>query len=124
MDYTKYLSIPFVPNGRTMDGCDCYGLVRLLLTDLYGKLLPLFANDETEYAPLINSGLATIGATGIPKPEEGALVILRYLGLPVHIGLCIDGTRVIHTEKFKGVHIEALSSRHIASRIVGFYRVH
>ena len=37
----KYVGIPFKSGGRTSDGCDCYGLVRMVLKNEYSLILPM-----------------------------------------------------------------------------------
>jgi cell wall-associated NlpC family hydrolase len=41
----KYIGIPFVSNGRKREGCDCYGLCRLVLQDEYDISLPELSNE-------------------------------------------------------------------------------
>jgi cell wall-associated NlpC family hydrolase len=125
----SFVGVPFLPHGRTLDGCDCYGLVRLVLWDVYGKLLPRFEDGYTDFddkaveARLIQEKLSAIEATKLDAPEEGCVVVLRYLGAACHIGIMVDTTHVLHTEPERMSHIEALTSVHIASRVEGFYRV-
>lgn len=123
-----YIGIPFKLLGRTEKGCDCYGLVRLILMKEYGITLPLFDDgysniDDRQLASLVDAGLGTIKATKVDKPKEGDLVILRYLGEAKHIALYIGYGAIIHTEEYKNAHIESLSSPFIARRVVGYYRV-
>ena len=72
----KYLSIPYKKQGRGWDGCDCYGLARLVIKEESGVDLPSFeektAPDEevyTMFKPLVN-------------PEDLSIVFLQ--GGPFH----------------------------------------
>jgi cell wall-associated NlpC family hydrolase len=38
----EYLKIPYLDYGRTMTGCDCWGLVRIIRHSIRGDLLPSF----------------------------------------------------------------------------------
>ena len=38
-----YVGVPFADLGRTREGCDCWGLVRLILAEQRGLVLPCYA---------------------------------------------------------------------------------
>ena len=65
----KYIGIPFISNGRTLEGCDCYGLVRLVLRNEYGITLPELSNDYSnalnikETARLLGITTNNVGVT-------------------------------------------------------------
>ena len=52
---SKYIGIPFVSNGRTMEGCDCYGLVRLVLHNEYGIYLPELSDNYTDALNILDA---------------------------------------------------------------------
>ena len=121
------IGIPYEAHGRTREGCDCYGIVRLALAEM-GKALPPFAfdydaADRAEEARLIDTGLPLIGAAKIEVPELGDIVLMRFLGITSHVGLYVGGKMILHITKGKASCIEPIDSPLIASRIVGFYRV-
>ena len=126
--WTKnYIGIPYAAHGRAREGADCYGFIRLVLVE-YGHNLPLFAHDydpsdRSGEARLIGEGLPLIGAHGVEERAPGDIVLIRYLAIPSHVGVYIGDDTVLHLTEGKASCIESLSSSHLASRIVGYYRV-
>jgi cell wall-associated NlpC family hydrolase len=131
MDWlAEYVGIPFEPHGRTRAGCDCYGLVRLVLAEHFGKTLPSFDDgyddfaDRENEARLINAGLALINAERVNTPAPGDIVQLRWFGDPSHVGLYVGHGRMLHIEQHNGFSsIVKLDSIYIRSRIVGYFRL-
>ena len=74
----KYVGIPFVTSGRDMSGCDCYGLVRLILTNEYSFDLPMLLGDYTnalniaETKRLFMQNVPILCGEKICGPEEKA----------------------------------------------------
>ncbi len=58
----EYIGIPFAERGRTRAGCDCWGLVRLVLAERFGIELPSYADgyetvkDHGRLVELIQAG--------------------------------------------------------------------
>lgn len=123
----KYMAIPYSDNASSFKGADCYGLVRLILNNEFGKQLPDFSNLKTltkeEKAILANTQLPLIVKEQIFTPEEGCVVQLTALGGFWHIGVCLEDFLFIHTLKQHGPCIESLTSPKWMKRIEGFYRV-
>lgn len=124
----NFIGIPFRAHGRTRAGCDCYGLVRLVLAEHFGKTLPAFDDgydfdDRAEEARLIKEGLPLIGAMLVETPEPGDIVLLRYLGVASHVGVYVGDGRLLHTEEREGYSgLDDLTGPFLRSRIVGYYR--
>lgn len=125
----KYISIPFVSNGRSMKGCDCYGLVRLVLHNEYNIYLPELSDDYNnalnvkETARLFAENLPVLTTEKINKPEEKALIIITEHGVPAHIGITAGGGYILHTSIKTGSVCQRESHPGIRSRIEGYYRV-
>ena len=45
--WNKYVGIPYAPGMSSRDGCDCWGLVRLVYREEFGTLLPGAVLDVT-----------------------------------------------------------------------------
>lgn len=126
MDASAYVGIPFLDGGRTDRGLDCYGLVRLVLAREFGKDLPEFSSydrmDAAGTCRMIGEGKAAIPAKKVSEPRDGDVAILRYRGIPSHVGVYIGGC-ILHTERGSGSVLERADSPRIIGRILEYYRV-
>ena len=125
----KYIGIPFVTNGRTQQGCDCYGLVRMVLHNEYGIELPELSDDYKnalnveETSRLFADNIPVLAAKKINNPEEKAVVIITEHGAPAHIGIAAGNGFILHTGVKTGSVCQRESHPGIRSRIEGYYRV-
>lgn len=123
----RYLEIPFKAGGRDWSGCDCYGLVRLVLRERFGKDIPPFLDYETldpsEISPVADSIRTGVPATEVETPREGDVAVIALRGLEVHCGVFVDEKRVLHTDSTTGPVIEDVSRPRLHGRIRGIYRV-
>lgn len=126
----KYVGIPFVSGGRDYDGCDCYGLVRLILNDEYQIQLPALNSDYSDAMDceqtknLFKEYVPVICGTKIENPEEKAVCLVRTRGgLCTHVGIYAGDGFIIHTRNKTGAVCERLSSPFLTGRIEGWYHV-
>jgi cell wall-associated NlpC family hydrolase len=99
-----FVDIPWQIKGRTYDGCDCWGLLRLVMQDHFGIAMPSYTEaypdleDGEWIATLLRRGIAGLGWTKVDKPREGDGVLLRVTGkLELHVGLVTDREHFLHT---------------------------
>lgn len=126
--FERYVGIPFVAKGRTLEGCDCWGLVRLVLERECGVVLPSYCDqylgqeDRVALAELIAGELGPWCeiAAGSETTFDG--VLMHEHGLPRHIGIVVDPGRVLHVERHKTSVIERYRTGFMRHRILGFYR--
>jgi cell wall-associated NlpC family hydrolase len=126
----RYVNIPFQDKGRSLAGCDCYGLLALILREQFSVELPSYvgayasAYEMEETASLIAGRLPADGwrrVTDRPRPGDG--VVLRLLNRPWHVGVMVTATDFVHVFEDQGVSaIERLDSPRWARRVVGVYR--
>ncbi|MCL2762236.1 MAG: NlpC/P60 family protein [Treponema sp.] len=125
----KYIGIPFVSNGRTMQGCDCYGLVRLVLQNEYGIELPELSDNYTDAlnceqtARLFAEKLPVLTAAQIPAPEEKAVAVITENGRPCHIGIVAGNRYILHANRKTGTVCQRETHPGLQGRIEGYYRV-
>ncbi|MCL1931269.1 MAG: NlpC/P60 family protein [Treponema sp.] len=125
----RYIGIPFVSNGRSIDGCDCYGLVRLVLRNEYGVDLPEMSDNYTdalnvrETARLFAENLPVLAGEKIDAPEEKAVVVITEHGAAAHIGIVAGGGYVLHTGAKTGSVCQRATHPGLRGRIEGYYRV-
>lgn len=104
-----YLGIPFAEKGRTRQGVDCYGLVRLIYQEQRSVELPSYTegyvttDDKQEIAALMNQEVSARWKE-IPMPTIQLFdcLIFRVLGHPMHVGLALDHPWFIHAIKRQG----------------------
>lgn len=125
----KYVGIPFKSGGRTSEGCDCYGLVRMVLKNEYSLLLPMLdgkyidALDTEITKELFRQYVPLLCGNRIAKPEEKAIAVIKTQGLATHVALYAGDGFIIHTMLNTGTVCERLSSPTLTGRIEGWYRV-
>jgi cell wall-associated NlpC family hydrolase len=122
----EYIGLPFLERGRTREGLDCWGLVRLVLEERYGKTLPLFDGYENHHDldaldAIVSTSKPLINAQQIEAPRDGDLALMFVHNHPCHVGILVDERTVLHIERFSDSVIQRLSD--LRYRVEGFYRV-
>lgn len=127
-----YLAIPFVDRGRTERGCDCFGLVRLVLARQGGIIMPDYGfvpmRDRGAINAAIDGEKANAGLwRAVPLSQAQPLdvvpmtdVVTRQDGssdvAECHVGIMVSTTRVLHTEIASGPVCVDVAHRSVAYR--------
>jgi cell wall-associated NlpC family hydrolase len=125
----KYVGIPFISNGRTLAGCDCYGLARLVLRNEYGIDLPELSDNYAdalnvkETARLFEEQLPVLAGQKITTPQERAIVIITEHGIAAHVGIVAGGGYILHTGIKTGSICQRETHPGLRGRIEGYYLV-
>lgn len=101
-----YVGLPFKRMGRDASGCDCYGLVRLVLHEQSGILLPSYSEDDPDGWSIEGHAVA-YRKVSLPdaKPLDVAILYtdvragLTWKSAPVHIGVFVDAKNILHVEE-------------------------
>lgn len=125
----EYIGIPFLSGGRTRDGCDCYGLVRLVWMEQCGYKMPLLSDmyedalNMQQTSPLVTSLRPMLAGEKKLTPEPLDLAVILNRGLPTHLAVYAGGGYILHTIRSVGTVLQRISDRDLANRIEGFYGI-
>ena len=127
------VGIPFVDGGRTREGCDCWGLVRLVFAERAAIELPGYGEIGAE--ELLRVARKMEAATSddetwrrIDGEPRRALdvVTMKQLqsakAVPIHVGVMLDDRRMLHTVRAADSHVVPIDHASVRTRIIGFYR--
>ena len=113
-----------------MDGCDCWGLVKLIYERELGIILPGYewVYSTTEDAPAISETINKEKSFGgwiqVPegKEKEFDVALIRMDGLPMHVGVVNGNKRLLHVLAGTNSSNPKYNSLAWKNRILGFYR--
>lgn len=137
----SFAKIPYKDKGRDANGADCYGWVRLVYEALQPHIT-LPAHDVVDPHDGVSVSRAIDAAKSsqlwIPASPESLqaldLVVMRSFyrdkdtskirTIDGHIGLMVDGSRLLHMEEDVGVVLGNLKDENIRSRLLNQYYRH
>ena len=125
MAYEKYIGIPYVTNGRTEEGVDCWGLVRLFYRDELNIDLPSY--DTAYYGPSDDERIASLmdlhkgDWSKQDNPKVGDVCVFNILGEPCHVGIYIGNNKFLHSRENRDSVIESLDNVKWKNRLEGIY---
>jgi cell wall-associated NlpC family hydrolase len=121
----RYVGIPFVDAGRSMDGADCWGLLWLVYRNEFHVEIPSLSYEVSR-----NQRLDSPSFVGefpsweqVDTPHVGDVVfMLLNGGHDVHVGIYLEHGRMLHAFEGRDSCIERLGSPFWRSSVRGFYR--
>ena len=129
MDLKPYIGIPFRDHGCGFDGCDCYGLVRLVYLKELGIELPHLGDQysnafaRAEIGPIPAGTVAEGWAVDVTdeEPEQFDVLVFSRGGVDYHVGLFLYGEFMLHCidgvdsclEKWNGIRWKRQLSRRL-----------
>lgn len=130
---SELIGIPFVPKGRSLNGCDCYGLNMLYYKTVLSIDIPdvVAGPSQKNMAHVEFLNHVAKNWTKIDEPIEHCVVSMKTdshnPNLVTHHGVVVkvDGVlKILHT--FRKVESHLIDIDHIAykNKIVGFYQWH
>lgn len=128
----RYIGIPFVSGGRTFDGADCYGLVRLVYMEELHIKLPILANEykdaksRKETVKVVQEQRIAPYWKSVPKGSEKPfdVAVVNMANVPSHIGIVAYKGTILHCQSECNCVKEDYRRGpwKMPNKIVGFYR--
>lgn len=123
-----YIKVPFAEHGRTREGCDCWGLTRLIYKEQLGIDLPVLLDykntkDGKSIAELYEVEHRDWLEIPIGQEQPFDVLVFKMMGLPTHVAVVVQKDLMIHSEKGCGTHISEYNrEKQWKTRLVGVYR--
>lgn len=138
----RYIGLPYARYGRTRDGLNCWGLVAMVLREVFEAPVPAYEGygivdlraDGATLADFI-SGERDQHWREVARPDAataelawrlperlGDLVLTRYGRHPVHIGIVIARGEMLTVEAGTETHVADYRVDPVRRRVVGVYR--
>lgn len=126
-----YVGLPYLDRGRSWDGADCWGLVRIVYSDQLGILLPSYAGD---YASAEEAGevAAAVSRAFAPSPSWEAVtdaglafdvLVFRAGRQGLHVGVRVDRSRMLHMAEGDCAKVELLGHPRWSRRLQTSWRL-
>ena len=102
MTVNELIGIPWLDRGRSLQGCDCWGLIYLAYKHLYQIMLPTFtdasAADVAEVARMIDTERGSPWTeVDVTRHRLGDVALFRQeLKVPTHVGFVTGPWRMLH----------------------------
>lgn len=127
-----YIGIPFAPHGRDRTGCDCWGLVRLVLRERFGLRLPSYADayagaglaeaEDNAAALRHGAGAERWRRLDPGSARAGDVALLRLAGTACHVGVIVGWPWMLHVETGTDAAVERLDALRWARRLDSVWR--
>lgn len=106
MNWTNdFIGIPQKDLGRDRDGCDCWGLVHLVL-NAHGRPVPSYQEDYLSVRERVEIEALIAEAKTLPTwsrvvgpPQPFDVITFRRGALDGHIGVIVDRQRMLHVDR-------------------------
>lgn len=123
----KYIKVPFKDKGRDENGCDCWGLIRLIYQKEKGICLPNLLGyrdtlDRAVIADICEKERAEWEEIKKGDEQPFDVVVIKMMGFPMHVGIVYKKGFMLHCLKGVGTVAVNYESRQWVKRVVGFYR--
>ena len=122
---SSYIGIPWRDHGRDRNGCDCWGLVRLVYREQLEIDLPSFGDDYVSTADRkALEALLSVGMDDwyeVPRSRAMRLDVVLLRALPWHVGIVAGGGAMLHMPRGQAAVIEPYTTGRHGKAVEGIY---
>lgn len=103
-----YIGAPFESGASGPAAYDCWGLLRAVLREHFGRVLPALGHDARSLRSCVLTAAEEVASPrwrAVELPAEGDAVLMARARHPSHVGVWLDadGGRVLHCLEGAGV---------------------
>ena len=124
----QFIGIPYKSKGRSFNGCDCWGIIRLYYNEVINRRLPEYligycdALDATQTAIMFADKKSQYMKVDYKDRMNFDIVLFTLQGVVSHCGLVLDRTKMLHSLAGHNSVIEPYTGVLWRDRIEGIYR--
>lgn len=128
MWWNQYVGIPFKWRGSARDGCDCWGLVCLVMREQFGADLPALLRRVRKTDVHVNALMEHTRKVELEDLQPGDILHMRGLNHDsahdLHCGIVLPKGRVLHSEEGAGSCVRRLTGDPMfRNRAIAGYRL-
>lgn len=124
-EFDPFVGIPWIDRGRSIIGCDCWGLVWIVYRELLRIELPSYHDRYVTSADRAATAALVAGELDpweeIAAGQEMTFDVALMQGTPLHIGIVTAPGMMLHVESGETSRIERYRSGLLQNRL-SFYR--
>lgn len=127
--FDRYVGVPWIEKGREFEGCDCWGLLRLLYLNERGISVPSYSDsyenvdDRATLTALIRGEVSqSWGEIARGAEQIFDAVLMREGRALSHVGVVVAPGKLLHVERGGTSVIEPYRHGPLKHRVIGFYR--
>lgn len=123
-----YIGIPYRAHGRGREGADCWGLVRLVLAEVFGVAVPDMArsypdpDDRGELDRLVQRNLCEVMTVRPGDERPGDVLFFAQAGHVSHCGIAIGAGFMLHARDGRDTVMETYRAGLWLRRLHGIFR--
>jgi cell wall-associated NlpC family hydrolase len=124
----KYVGIPFVDHGRSWQGVDCWGLVKLVYETECRILLPSYGEISAEELTRVAHEVAEESSKEPWRPVTDPILfdvaVMHRRKAPVHVGVVValNPVRLLHIERATHAVFVPVTHPSVSFRSISYFR--
>ena len=122
---SKWIGIPYVNQGRSFDGCDCWGIVDLYYREILGITLPdyLGAYRDAKETAIVEAAILYHKRYWQPTiVEPDSVALFRVAGKSCHVGVMLRDGEFLHTLVGRNSAVENIRDISWRDRFLGTWK--
>lgn len=123
-----FIGMPYADKGRTREGCDCWGLIRIVYADRLGIELPSYdseyvgSDERREISAIVEREAQSALWERVETPRPFDILFFRRGRFDAHAAIWVKAGLMLHMVEEDCSKIERFDVPAYAFRLTGMYR--